>query len=203
LLASVYAELPAYARLSLRLWEILLGAALTYLLLSGVELPKPMKFSVAAMWIVYFLFTFLSSRLLVVDLLLLAMITRRVQPRTAVLGAWPAAGIFAVGTYMARVGFDVDKARDDFWSQWVERLDCFSLLREIDTSMWTNSPPLLGRPWIEGIGSRALAFVSPRYQGQFIGAAETGSKNAISRAFALFKDADYPTCMLSDMYANF
>ena len=37
LLASVYSELPSYARLSLRLWEILLGAVLTYLLDKGCD----------------------------------------------------------------------------------------------------------------------------------------------------------------------
>jgi hypothetical protein len=85
----------------------------------------------------------------------------------------------------------------------VERVDCFSVIGEIDERMWSASDPLLGESWVDPTLSRLRALVDPAFREAFVASAETGSKNAIAASFALpGKGADYVSCIVSDVYGN-
>jgi hypothetical protein len=202
-IAQVYAGLPGPVRVGLRLWDVLMGPGLILLVvfywrdLRGIG--RAVVVILCAGFVVY---TIIASRLLMLDFFLLLLVARQTRFRQFIKYA-PLLLIPAFATFFLRAGFELDTARGQVWSQWVERVDCFSVVGEIDERMWSASDPLLGGSWIDATFGRLRALVDPSFREAFVASAETGSKNAIAASFALRgKGPDYVSCIVSDVYGN-
>jgi hypothetical protein len=200
--AALYAGLPSPVRIGMRLWDVLMGPILIVLVAFYWKALKLVgKTAVCLMCAMFVVYTIITSRLLMLDFALLLLIARRARFMRFVKFL-PLLLIPAIATFLMRSGFDVQEVRGQVWSQWVERVDCFSVVGEIDKGMWTASDPLLGESWMSSTLGRVRALVDPTYREAFLASAETGSKNAINSSFALGKGADYVSCIVSDVYGN-
>lgn len=201
-IAQLYASLPSGIRVGLRLWDIFMGPSLILLMTYYWHALRTLgKTMVSVLCAGYVIYGTITSRLAVLDFFLLLLIVRQAHFRTF-FKFIPLLLVPAIVTFALRADLASQTIRGQIWSQWAERVDCFSLLGEIDNRMWSASDPLMGKTWMDATFGRVRIMFDPTFREAYLASAETGSKNAIAAAFGLDKGPDYVSCIVSDVYGN-